>query len=212
MAYARGPRVEEDDADDLAHAVRLAEELGADVIKTGYSGDAGSFDRVAAASAKPVIIAGGSRGTDRETVEMVRGAMDGGAAGVSMGRSIFQHDDPARGRRGDPRRRERRGGARTGGAGRSLRIGISELRGVWLVSPTIPRPNRRHRYCDHLESPVLPDRRKDLESSALSRWSQKSRSCSFERRIRGVVTELTRRSETYREPPRSSPGDECRRS
>jgi fructose-bisphosphate aldolase/2-amino-3,7-dideoxy-D-threo-hept-6-ulosonate synthase len=94
MAYARGPRVEGDNAEHLAHAVRLAEELGADVIKTGYSGDAASFERVAAAAAKPVIIAGGSKGTDRETVEMVRGAMDGGAAGVSMGRSIFQHDDP----------------------------------------------------------------------------------------------------------------------
>ncbi|MFB6168598.1 MAG: 2-amino-3,7-dideoxy-D-threo-hept-6-ulosonate synthase [Haloferacaceae archaeon] len=94
MAYARGPRVEEDDAEDLAHAVRFAEELGADVIKTGYSGDAASFERVTAGTAKPVIIAGGSRGTDRQTVEMVRGAMDGGAAGVSMGRSIFQHEDP----------------------------------------------------------------------------------------------------------------------
>jgi len=96
MAYARGPRVEEDDPEHLAHAVRFAEELGADVIKTGYSGDAESFERVCAATAKPVVIAGGSRGTDRQTVEMVRGAMDAGAAGVSMGRSIFQHEEPER--------------------------------------------------------------------------------------------------------------------
>ena len=94
MAYARGPRVREDDPEHLAHAVRFAEELGADVIKTGYSGDAESFERVCAAAAAPVVIAGGSRGTDRQTVEMVRGAMDAGAAGVSMGRSIFQHEDP----------------------------------------------------------------------------------------------------------------------
>jgi fructose-bisphosphate aldolase/2-amino-3,7-dideoxy-D-threo-hept-6-ulosonate synthase len=94
MAYARGPRVERDDPEDLAHAVRFAEELGADVIKTGYSGDARSFERVTAGTGKPVVIAGGSRGTDRQTVEMVRGAMDGGAVGVSMGRSIFQHEDP----------------------------------------------------------------------------------------------------------------------
>ncbi len=94
MAYARGSRVAEDDPEDLAHAVRFAEELGADVIKTGYSGDAESFGRVCAATAKPVVIAGGSRGTDRQTVEMVRGAMDAGAAGVSMGRSIFQHEEP----------------------------------------------------------------------------------------------------------------------
>ncbi|SFF93758.1 fructose-bisphosphate aldolase / 2-amino-3,7-dideoxy-D-threo-hept-6-ulosonate synthase [Halopelagius inordinatus] len=94
MNYARGSGIDEHDAESLAHAVRLAEELGADVVKTAYSGDGDSFERVCQATRLPVIIAGGSRGTDRDTVEMVRGAMDGGAAGVSMGRSIFQHDDP----------------------------------------------------------------------------------------------------------------------
>ncbi len=94
MAYARGPGVDETDPEALGHAVRLAEELGADVVKTGYSGDADSFARVTESTRLPVVIAGGSKGTDRETVEMVRGAMDGDAAGVSMGRSIFQHEDP----------------------------------------------------------------------------------------------------------------------
>jgi fructose-bisphosphate aldolase/2-amino-3,7-dideoxy-D-threo-hept-6-ulosonate synthase len=94
MAYARGPGVEEDDPEALGHAVRLAEELGADVVKTGYSGDGDSFEHVCESTRLPVVIAGGAKGTDRRTVEMVRGAMDGGAAGVSMGRSIFQHDDP----------------------------------------------------------------------------------------------------------------------
>jgi fructose-bisphosphate aldolase/2-amino-3,7-dideoxy-D-threo-hept-6-ulosonate synthase len=94
MAYARGPDIAEDDPEALAHAVRLAEELGADVVKTGYSGDGDSFGPVCAGTRLPVVIAGGSRGTDRQTVDMVRGAMDGGAAGVSMGRSIFQHDEP----------------------------------------------------------------------------------------------------------------------
>jgi len=98
MAYARGHDVRDDDpeafAEDLGHAVRLAEELGADVVKTAYSGTAETFDRVVESTSLPVVIAGGSRGTDRETLEMVRGAMDAGAEGVSMGRSIFQHDDP----------------------------------------------------------------------------------------------------------------------
>jgi fructose-bisphosphate aldolase/2-amino-3,7-dideoxy-D-threo-hept-6-ulosonate synthase len=94
MAYVRGHEVDPEDEESLAHAVRLAEELGADVVKTAYSGDADSFERVVEATALPVVIAGGSRGTDRETVSMVRGAMDAGAAGVSMGRSIFQHKDP----------------------------------------------------------------------------------------------------------------------
>ncbi|GAA0535100.1 2-amino-3,7-dideoxy-D-threo-hept-6-ulosonate synthase [Halorubrum ejinorense] len=94
MAYARGPGVDGSDPEALGHAVRLAEELGADVVKTGYSGDGDSFERVTESTRLPVVIAGGSKGTDRETVEMVRGAMDGDAAGVSMGRSIFQHEDP----------------------------------------------------------------------------------------------------------------------
>ncbi|MCL9812862.1 2-amino-3,7-dideoxy-D-threo-hept-6-ulosonate synthase [Natranaeroarchaeum aerophilus] len=98
MSYARGTHLEGDDpehnAEYLAHAARLAEECGADVVKTAYSGDAESFEHVTSSTSLPVVIAGGSPGTDRATVEMVRGAIDAGADGVSMGRSIFQHDDP----------------------------------------------------------------------------------------------------------------------
>jgi fructose-bisphosphate aldolase/2-amino-3,7-dideoxy-D-threo-hept-6-ulosonate synthase len=94
MAYARGPGVDGSDPESLGHAVRLAEELGADLVKTGYSGDADSFEHVVESTRLPVVIAGGSKGTDRETIEAVRGAMDAGGAGVSMGRSVFQHDDP----------------------------------------------------------------------------------------------------------------------
>jgi len=94
MAYARGPGVDGSDPEALGHAVRLAEELGADLVKTGYSGDADSFEHVVESTRLPVVIAGGSKGTDRETVEAVRGVMDAGGAGVSMGRSVFQHDDP----------------------------------------------------------------------------------------------------------------------
>ena len=94
MAYARGPGVDEHDAESLGHAVRLAEEVGCDVVKTAYSGDAESFERVVESTRLPVVIAGGAPEGDRATLDAVRGAMDAGAAGVSMGRSIFQHDDP----------------------------------------------------------------------------------------------------------------------
>jgi len=94
MTYARGPGIDESDADRLAHAVRVGEELGADIVKTAYSGDADSFERVVEATACPVIAAGGSPRTDREMLEQVRGVMDAGASGVSMGRSVFQHDRP----------------------------------------------------------------------------------------------------------------------
>ncbi len=97
MAYARGPSIDPTDDDfheSVGHAARLAEELGADVVKTSYTGDAESFEHVVESTRLPVVIAGGSKGTDAETLFMVRGAMDAGANGVSMGRSIFQHDDP----------------------------------------------------------------------------------------------------------------------
>ena len=94
MSYARGPGVDERDAESLGHAVRLAEEMGADVVKTAYSGDAESFRHVVESTAKPVIIAGGKPEGDRATLEAVRGAMNAGASGVSMGRSVFQHEDP----------------------------------------------------------------------------------------------------------------------
>ncbi|EMA42963.1 fructose-bisphosphate aldolase [Halococcus morrhuae DSM 1307] len=94
MTYARGPGVDEADPERLAHAARLGEELGADLIKTGYSGDAESFERVTGATRLPVLIAGGDPAGDRASLEAVRGAMDAGAAGVSMGRTVFQHDDP----------------------------------------------------------------------------------------------------------------------
>ena len=100
MAYARGPDVEGDDPEALGHAVRLGEELGADLIKTGYSGDSESFEHVCESTSRPVLIAGGSPDGNLETLRDVRGAMDAGGAGVSMGRTIFQHDHPERMARG----------------------------------------------------------------------------------------------------------------
>ncbi|ODR83028.1 fructose-bisphosphate aldolase [Haladaptatus sp. W1] len=94
MSYARGPGIDEHDAESLGHAVRLAEELGADVVKTAYSGDAESFEHVVESTRLPVVIAGGAPEGDKATLEAVRGAMDAGGAGVSIGRSVFQHDDP----------------------------------------------------------------------------------------------------------------------
>jgi fructose-bisphosphate aldolase/2-amino-3,7-dideoxy-D-threo-hept-6-ulosonate synthase len=94
MAYARGPDVAEDDPTALSHAVRLAEEVGADLVKTAYSGSVESFERVTASTALPVLIAGGEPDGDLETLRAVADAMTAGAAGVSIGRSVFQHDRP----------------------------------------------------------------------------------------------------------------------
>ncbi len=81
--------------DDMRVAVRVASEEGADLIKTWYTGDPSSFSRVIDYSLVPVLIAGGPKAeTHRHVLEMVRGAMDAGAAGIAMGRKIWQSSDP----------------------------------------------------------------------------------------------------------------------
>jgi fructose-bisphosphate aldolase / 2-amino-3,7-dideoxy-D-threo-hept-6-ulosonate synthase len=82
--------------DDMRVAVRVASEEGADFIKTWYTGDPESFRRVIDYSLVPVLIAGGPKArNERDVLEMVRGAMDAGAAGIAMGRKIWQSRDPA---------------------------------------------------------------------------------------------------------------------
>jgi class I fructose-bisphosphate aldolase len=45
----------------------------------------------------PVVIAGGEKmESDREILEMVKGAIDAGGSGVSIGRNVFQHEDPSK--------------------------------------------------------------------------------------------------------------------
>lgn len=82
--------------DDMRVAVRVASEEGADFIKTWYTGDPSSFSRVVDYSLVPVLIAGGPKAdNERDVLAMVRGAMDAGAAGIAMGRKIWQSPDPA---------------------------------------------------------------------------------------------------------------------
>jgi len=82
--------------EDMRVAVRVASEEGADLIKTWYTGDPESFRQVVDYSLVPVLVAGGPKAPDdRAVLEMVRGAMDGGASGIAMGRKIWQSRDPA---------------------------------------------------------------------------------------------------------------------
>lgn len=79
----------------LRRNVRLCGELGADVIKTNWPGDAASFARlVEAANGIPVVLAGGSRLTDEELLSRMEAAMSAGAVGCSVGRNIFMHPSP----------------------------------------------------------------------------------------------------------------------
>ncbi len=98
MMYPRGPQIPKEKQHDpelVAHAARVGAELGADIVKTVYTGDPDSFRRVVRGCPVPVVIAGGPKmKTERDVLEMAWGAMQAGAVGVSIGRNIFQHRDP----------------------------------------------------------------------------------------------------------------------
>jgi predicted phospho-2-dehydro-3-deoxyheptonate aldolase len=98
MMYTRGPKVKSEyDVKLVKHAARVGAELGADIIKVVYTGSAESFREVVEGCFVPVVIAGGEKmGNDEDLIEMVKGAMAAGAAGVSIGRNVFQHKDPER--------------------------------------------------------------------------------------------------------------------
>jgi class I fructose-bisphosphate aldolase len=84
------------DATLIRMHVRNAAELGADAIKTDYSGQKETFESVVEGCPAPILIAGGPKSETVEAgLEMVDGAMQAGAAGVLFGRNIFQAPDPA---------------------------------------------------------------------------------------------------------------------
>jgi putative autoinducer-2 (AI-2) aldolase len=67
--------------------------LGAQFVKTYYC-DTG-FARVTAGCPVPIVIAGGKKLPELDALEMAHRAIHEGAAGVDMGRNVFQSDAPA---------------------------------------------------------------------------------------------------------------------
>jgi fructose-bisphosphate aldolase, class I len=94
---ARGKKADHDiyRPEYIALGARMACELGADILKTDYSGSAESFRMATAAAFRPILIAGGPKtATLREALEMVYGALTAGACGMFIGRNVFQAPDP----------------------------------------------------------------------------------------------------------------------
>ena len=98
MMYPRGEKIKDEyDPDVIRHVARLGAELGADIVKVSYTGSVESFRRVVAGCPVPVVIAGGPKmSSDRDILEMVKGSIEAGGAGASIGRNVFQHRDPSR--------------------------------------------------------------------------------------------------------------------
>jgi DhnA family fructose-bisphosphate aldolase class Ia len=81
--------------DDIMVVSRIAIELGADIIKTYYTGTVEEYKKIIEYSPVPIVIAGGPKTqTDEEFLMMIKNAMNAGAKGIVMGRNIWQHKNP----------------------------------------------------------------------------------------------------------------------
>lgn len=101
MMYARGHNINEHDVDVVKHVARVGAELGADIVKTNYTGSIETFKEVTKGCGVPVIIAGGPK-IEEETemsaieqlLQMTKDSIDAGGIGVAYGRNVFQAENP----------------------------------------------------------------------------------------------------------------------
>ncbi len=97
MMYPRGENIEnEHDVELVKIVARIAAELGADIVKTNWTGDPDSFKEVVDGCMAPVIIAGGEKKDIKGILEITKQSIEVGGAGVAYGRNVFQADDPTK--------------------------------------------------------------------------------------------------------------------
>lgn len=96
MMYPRGENIKDEyDVSVVKIAARVAAELGADIVKTNWTGP-DSFKEVVDGCMAPVIIAGGEKAGIKEILEITKQSIDVGGAGVAFGRNVFQAEDPTK--------------------------------------------------------------------------------------------------------------------
>ena len=96
-AMAKGKDMKSTDPKGILLASRAAQEIGADIVKTYYTGDPESFRQVVEGCPVPVVILGGAK---METVEQVfsdvHASLQAGGRGIAIGRNIWQHGNTRR--------------------------------------------------------------------------------------------------------------------
>jgi fructose-bisphosphate aldolase/2-amino-3,7-dideoxy-D-threo-hept-6-ulosonate synthase len=80
----------------LKRSARLCAELGADIVKSNWTGSVDTFAEIVESVPVPVVVAGGSRVSDLDLLQNLEAAREAGAIGCSVGRNIFQHSAPER--------------------------------------------------------------------------------------------------------------------
>jgi DhnA family fructose-bisphosphate aldolase class Ia len=92
----RGGYQVDGDADKIVPLVRLAAEMGADIIKADPTSNAEDFHRVIEVARLPVLVRGGGKEDLRTVFNKSAALLQQGALGLVYGRNIYQHDNPRR--------------------------------------------------------------------------------------------------------------------
>jgi len=83
------------DAEKIVTLVRLAREMGADIVKADPTTDPAEFHRVVQAARCPVLVRGGGREDLQQVFARSRVLLDQGAVGMVYGRNVYQHANPS---------------------------------------------------------------------------------------------------------------------
>lgn len=84
------------DVEKIVPLVRLARELGADIIKADPTENVEDFHRVVEAARCPTLVRGGGKGELADVLTKSAALMAQGASGMVYGRNVYQHDNPSR--------------------------------------------------------------------------------------------------------------------
>jgi len=95
-AYPRGAVIKDEmDRNILAYSARIGLELGAEMIKMKYNGKINDLKWIVKSAGKAkVIIAGGSKTSEKDLLKQTKEIMRAGAAGLAIGRNVWQRDNP----------------------------------------------------------------------------------------------------------------------
>lgn len=90
----RGGYQVDGDAEKIVSLVRLAAEMGADIIKADPTSDPNEFHRVVEAARVPVLVRGGGKEDLKTVLRKSAALLAQGAKGMVYGRNIYQHENP----------------------------------------------------------------------------------------------------------------------
>ena len=94
--YPRGNKIRDElSTETIAYGARIAMELGADIVKVKYNGDAHGLKWISECAGRTkVVVAGGRKVNEFEFYKHIHDSINSGAVGLAVGRNVWQDQDP----------------------------------------------------------------------------------------------------------------------